>query len=125
MTPRGGRRDAAEGWGRLATECISVSEAGERIRELIANHQVVIVAGETGSGKTTQLPKICLQAGLGRSGIIGHTQPRRIAARTVAQRIAQETGAQLGCEVGFAVRFSDQTRDDTLVKVMTDGLLTS
>ena len=83
----------------------------------------MIVAGETGSGKTTQLPKICLQAGLGRSGIIGHTQPRRIAARTVAQRIAQETGAQLGCEVGFAVRFSDQTRDDTLVKVMTDGLL--
>ena len=102
---------------------LPVSEAGERIRELIANHQVVIVAGETGSGKTTQLPKICLQAGLGRSGIIGHTQPRRIAARTVAQRIAQETGAQLGCEVGFAVRFSDQTRDDTLVKVMTDGLL--
>ena len=75
---------------------LPVSEAGERIRELITNHQVVIVAGETGSGKTTQLPKICLQAGLGRSGIIGHTQPRRIAARTVAQRIAQETGAQLG-----------------------------
>jgi ATP-dependent helicase HrpA len=102
---------------------LPVSDAGERIRELIASHQVVIVAGETGSGKTTQLPKICLQAGMGRSGIIGHTQPRRIAARTVAQRIAQETGAQLGREVGFAVRFSDQTRDDTLVKVLTDGLL--
>ena len=102
---------------------LPVSEAGERIRELIASHQVVIVAGETGSGKTTQLPKICLQAGMGKSGMIGHTQPRRIAARTVAQRIAQETGAQLGREVGFAVRFSDQTRDDTLVKVMTDGLL--
>ena len=102
---------------------LPVSEAGERIRELIASHQVVIVAGETGSGKTTQLPKICLQAGMGKSGMIGHTQPRRIAARTVAQRIAQETGAQLGREVGFAVRFSDQTRDETLVKVMTDGLL--
>ena len=102
---------------------LPVSDAGERIRELIANHQVVIVAGETGSGKTTQLPKICLRAGMGKSGMIGHTQPRRIAARTVAQRIAQETGAQLGREVGFAVRFSDQTRDDTLVKVMTDGLL--
>ena len=102
---------------------LPVSDAGDRIRELIANHQVVIVAGETGSGKTTQLPKICLQAGMGSSGMIGHTQPRRIAARTVAQRIAQETGAQLGREVGFAVRFSDQTRDDTLVKVMTDGLL--
>ena len=102
---------------------LPVSDAGERIRELIANHQVVIVAGETGSGKTTQLPKICLQAGMGKSCMIGHTQPRRIAARTVAQRIAQETGAQLGREVGFAVRFSDQTRDDTLVKVMTDGLL--
>ena len=102
---------------------LPVSEAGERIRELIASHQVVIVADETGSGKTTQLPKICLQAGMGKSGMIGHTQPRRIAARTVAQRIAQETGAQLGREVGFAVRFSDQTRDDTLVKVMTDGLL--
>ena len=102
---------------------LPVSEAGERIRELIASHQVVIVAGETGSGKTTQLPKICLQAGMGKSGMIGHTQPRRIAARTVAQRIAQETGAQLGREVGFAVRFSDQTRDETWVMVMTDGLL--
>lgn len=102
---------------------LPISDAGARLLELIQQHQVVIVAGETGSGKTTQIPKICLQAGLGRSGVIGHTQPRRIAARTVAQRIAQETGAELGREVGFAVRFSDQTQDETLVKVMTDGLL--
>ena len=78
------------------------------ILDAIKGHQVVIVAGETGSGKTTQLPKLCLQAGLGRRAMIGHTQPRRLAARTVAQRIAQETGATLGREVGYAVRFSDQ-----------------
>lgn len=102
---------------------LPVSEEADAIRALIQQHQVIIVAGETGSGKTTQLPKICLQAGLGVSGMIGHTQPRRIAARTVAQRIAQETGSELGQQVGYAVRFADQTRDDTLVKVMTDGLL--
>jgi len=102
---------------------LPVSEEAEAIRSLIQHHQVIIVAGETGSGKTTQLPKICLQAGLGVAGMIGHTQPRRIAARTVAQRIAQETGGEIGEQVGYAVRFSDQTGDDTLVKIMTDGLL--
>ena len=102
---------------------LPVSEEADGIRALIQQHQVIIVAGETGSGKTTQLPKICLKAGLGVTGIIGHTQPRRIAARTVAQRIAQETGGELGQQVGYAVRFSDQTRDETLVKIMTDCLL--
>ena len=82
--------------------------------------QVIIVAGETGSGKTAA--KICLSAGLGTAGMIEHTQPRRIAARTVAQRIAQETGGELGEQVGYAVRFADKP-DETLVKIMTDGLL--
>jgi ATP-dependent helicase HrpA len=102
---------------------LPVGDEASKILKLIKQNQVVIVAGETGSGKTTQLPKICLQAGLGASGVIGHTQPRRIAARTVAQRIAQETGAEIGREVGYSVRFSDQTQDETLIKVMTDGLL--
>ena len=102
---------------------LPVSDEASKILKLIKQNQVVIVVGETGSGKTTQLPKICLQAGLGASGVIGHTQPRRIAARTVAQRIAQETGAEIGREVGYSVRFSDQTQDETLIKVMTDGLL--
>src|SRR3954468_10730642 len=86
----------------------------------IRDHQVVVVAGETGSGKTTQLPKLCLE--LGRTSI-AHTQPRRIAARTVAQRIADELQVPLGCAVGYAVRFSDRTSPDTLVRLMTDGLL--
>ena len=102
---------------------LPVSDAADEIRQLVQQHQVIIVAGETGSGKTTQLPKICLSAGLGTAGMIGHTQPRRIAARTVAQRIAQETGGELGEQVGYAVRFADKTRDETLVKIMTDGLL--
>ncbi len=89
----------------------------------IRDHQVVIVAGETGSGKTTQLPKICLELGRGISGVIGHTQPRRIAARTVAARIAEELGTELGQAVGFKVRFTDKSSDDTLVKLMTDGIL--
>ena len=102
---------------------LPVSEAADEICKLLKDNQVVVIAGETGSGKTTQLPKLCLQIGLGLTGIIGHTQPRRIAARTVAQRIAQEMDAELGQDVGYAVRFSDQTNDSTLVKVMTDGLL--
>ena len=102
---------------------LPVSEAADEICKLLEDNQVVVIAGETGSGKTTQLPKLCLKIGLGLTGIIGHTQPRRIAARTVAQRIAQEMDAQLGQDVGYAVRFSDQTNDNTLVKVMTDGLL--
>ena len=93
------------------------------IVELLRGHQVLIVAGETGSGKTTQLPKACLAAGLGRCGAIAHTQPRRLAARTVAVRIAEELGVELGREVGYAVRFADRVSASTVVKVMTDGLL--
>ncbi|MEJ7798603.1 MAG: ATP-dependent RNA helicase HrpA [Solirubrobacteraceae bacterium] len=89
----------------------------------IGEHQVVIVAGETGSGKTTQLPKICLELGRGVRGAIAHTQPRRLAARTVAERIAEELGVQLGEAVGYAVRFSNRSQSDTLVRLVTDGLL--
>ncbi len=95
----------------------------EQLIAAVAAHQVVIVAGETGSGKTTQLPKICLAAGRGRTGLIGHTQPRRIAARAVATRIAEELKTALGAGVGFKVRFSDQTADSTYLKLMTDGVL--
>ena len=95
----------------------------EEILDAIRDHQVVIVAGETGSGKSTQIPKFCLELGRGVGGTIGHTQPRRIAARSIADRIAEEIGTRVGDAVGYAVRFSDQTGDSTLVKVMTDGLL--
>ncbi|MEA3510789.1 MAG: DEAD/DEAH box helicase, partial [Actinomycetota bacterium] len=91
--------------------------------DAISDHQVVIVAGETGSGKSTQIPKFCLELGRGVEGTIGHTQPRRVAARSIADRIAEEIGTKVGDAVGYAVRFSDQTGDSTLVKVMTDGLL--
>ena len=84
---------------------------------------MVIIAGETGSGKTTQIPKICLELGRGVDGQIGHTQPRRLAARTVAERIAEELGSPLGETVGYKVRFTDVSADDTLVKLMTDGIL--
>ncbi|MGB2055066.1 MAG: ATP-dependent RNA helicase HrpA, partial [Porticoccaceae bacterium] len=102
---------------------LPVSTRSEEILELIKHNQVVVIAGETGSGKTTQLPKICLQAGRGVKGIIGHTQPRRIAARTVAQRIADELNSPLGDIVGYQVRFSDQSSTSTQVKLMTDGIL--
>ncbi len=102
---------------------LPVSARREEIAAAIRDHQVVIVAGETGSGKTTQLPKICLELGRGRAGQIGHTQPRRIAARSVAERIAEEIGTELGGIVGYQVRFTDQSSDSTLVKVMTDGIL--
>jgi ATP-dependent helicase HrpA len=102
---------------------LPVSAARDEIREAIAAHQVVVIAGETGSGKTTQLPKICLELGRGIRGTIGHTQPRRIAARSVAARIAEETHTDLGAAVGFSVRFDDRSGADTLVKVMTDGIL--
>lgn len=102
---------------------LPVSERRDDIAAAIAAHQVVIVAGETGSGKTTQLPKICLEMGRGIRGTIGHTQPRRLAARTVATRIAEELGTPLGEAVGYTVRFTDQASDRTLVKLMTDGIL--
>jgi len=102
---------------------LPLSAHAEEISALLVKHSVIIIAGETGSGKTTQIPKLCLQLGLGEGGIIGHTQPRRLAARTVSQRIAQEVGCELGRQVGYAIRFSDQVGDDTLVKVMTDGIL--
>src|SRR5690606_18098324 len=95
----------------------------EEISRAILNHQVVIVCGETGSGKTTQLPKICLELGFGQNGLIGHTQPRRLAARTVAARIASELNSPLGALVGYKVRFSDQTGPQTRIKLMTDGIL--
>ena len=102
---------------------LPVSQRKSEIAAAIRDHQVVIVAGETGSGKTTQLPKICLELGRGVTGQIGHTQPRRLAARTVAERIASELGTELGTTVGYKVRFTDTSSDSTLVKVMTDGIL--
>ena len=102
---------------------LPVSKLKDEIGEAIAANQVVIVAGETGSGKTTQLPKICLELGRGILGQIGHTQPRRLAARTVADRIASELKTELGETVGYKVRFTDQSGQDTLVKLMTDGIL--
>lgn len=102
---------------------LPVSDRRDEIAAAINEHQVVIVAGETGSGKTTQLPKICLELGRGVRGTIGHTQPRRLAARTVAQRIADEIGTPLGETVGYTVRFTDQVSDRTLVKLMTDGIM--
>ncbi len=104
-------------------EELPVSQRKDDILRAIRDHQVVIVAGETGSGKTTQIPKICLELGRGIRGLIGHTQPRRLAARTVADRIAEELGTSLGETVGFKVRFTDRVRDTTLVKLMTDGIL--
>ncbi|MFA5982777.1 MAG: ATP-dependent RNA helicase HrpA [Methylococcaceae bacterium] len=102
---------------------LPVTGKKDDIAALIKNHQVVIVCGETGSGKTTQLPKICLSIGRGAAGFIGHTQPRRIAARTVADRIAEELGEPIGKSVGYKIRFNDKTHSESLVKLMTDGIL--
>jgi ATP-dependent helicase HrpA len=102
---------------------LPVSERRDDIAAAIRDHQVVIVAGETGSGKTTQLPKICLELGRGSAGLIGHTQPRRIAARSVAERIASELGTELGDLVGYQVRFTDRTSKSSRLKLMTDGIL--
>jgi ATP-dependent helicase HrpA len=102
---------------------LPVVEKRQEIADAIAANQVVILCGETGSGKTTQLPKICLELGRGVAGLIGHTQPRRIAARSVAMRIAQELDSPLGHAVGYKVRFSDKLSDDTYIKLMTDGIL--
>lgn len=102
---------------------LPVIEKKDEILEAILANQVVVICGETGSGKTTQLPKICLEAGRGISGYIGHTQPRRIAARTVAMRIAEELKQTIGQAVGYKVRFQDHTRPESLIKLMTDGIL--
>lgn len=102
---------------------LPVSGKRDDILQAIQSHQVVVVAGETGSGKTTQLPKICIEAGLGVYGRIAHTQPRRLAARAVATRIAEEMQCELGQQVGYQVRFTDQSNEQTRIKLMTDGIL--
>jgi len=104
-------------------EQLPISERKDEIAELIKNHQVLVLVGETGSGKTTQIPKICLSLGLGCRGLVGHTQPRRIAARTVANRIALELNETLGETVGYQVRFNELTSEKTCIKLMTDGIL--
>ena len=110
--------------GRLAfPDALPITERRAELVETIRDHQVVIVAGETGSGKSTQLPKLCLEAGRGVDGVIGHTQPRRVAARTIAERVAEEVGSELGAAVGYSVRFTDRISDGTLIRVMTDGIL--
>ncbi len=124
------RRSVATATGRRARlprvgydEELPVCGRRQEIAEAIRKNQVVVVCGETGSGKSTQLPKICLEMGRGVTGLIGHTQPRRIAARSVAARVAEELGSSLGDLVGFKIRFADSTGPNTLVKVMTDGIL--
>ncbi|MEC9313948.1 MAG: DEAD/DEAH box helicase, partial [Pseudomonadota bacterium] len=103
---------------------LPVIERREEVKRAIADNQVIILCGETGSGKTTQLPKICLELGRGVTGMIGHTQPRRIAARTVATRIAEELQSEIGQTVGYKVRFHDHVNADrSYVKLMTDGIL--
>ncbi|OSI12102.1 ATP-dependent RNA helicase HrpA [Neisseria canis] len=102
---------------------LPVHERLNDIKTAIQNNQVTIICGETGSGKTTQLPKICLELGRGAAGLIGHTQPRRLAARSVAERIAEELGSNIGQTVGYKVRFNDNTSRDAYVKLMTDGIL--
>jgi ATP-dependent helicase HrpA len=104
-------------------DTLPITERHDELLAAIREHQVVIVAGETGSGKSTQIPKLCLEAGRGVAGMIGHTQPRRVAARTIAERIADELGSKLGVDVGYTVRFTDQVAEGTLIKVMTDGIL--
>ncbi|MDR2881203.1 MAG: hypothetical protein LBV29_04815, partial [Azoarcus sp.] len=104
-------------------EELPISGRRDEIATAISSHQVIIVCGETGSGKTTQLPKICLALGRGMAGLIGHTQPRRIAARATASRIAQELGSQLGQIVGYKIRFTDRVGMDSRIKLMTDGIL--
>ncbi len=104
---------------------LPVTDAHDEIAAAIRDHQVVVIAGETGSGKTTQIPKICLELGRGVEAMIGHTQPRRIAARSVAERIAEELDVTVGEAVGYQVRFGDHSTRDTLLKVMTDGILLS
>ena len=104
-------------------DSLPIAAKREEIKEALRKHQVLVIAGETGSGKTTQLPKICLEIGRGVHGLIGHTQPRRLAARSVATRVAEEIGTPLGELVGYQVRFEDQSKDSSLIKLMTDGIL--
>ncbi|MCX4029270.1 ATP-dependent RNA helicase HrpA [Spartinivicinus marinus] len=104
-------------------DALPIAQKREEIAKAIEANQVVVIAGETGSGKTTQLPKICLELGRGVYGTIGHTQPRRLAARSVASRISEELNSELGQQVGYQVRFTDQVSDNTLIKLMTDGIL--
>jgi ATP-dependent helicase HrpA len=104
-------------------ESLPISARRKEIVKAIQGNQVIILAGETGSGKTTQLPKICLSLGYGERGMIAHTQPRRIAARTVADRIASELKTPLGDGVGYQVRFTDKSSENTRIKLMTDGVL--
>ena len=104
-------------------DALPIAAKRDEIKAALAKHQVLVIAGETGSGKTTQLPKICLEIGRGQHGLIGHTQPRRLAARSVATRVAEEIGTPLGELVGYQVRFEDQSKDSSLIKLMTDGIL--
>ena len=117
------RRKNASKQGISFPASLPISQSREDILACIQQHQVSIICGDTGSGKTTQLPKICLQAGFGSRGLIAHTQPRRLAARTVASRIAEELQTELGQQVGYKIRFSDKSRPDSLIKLMTDGIL--
>lgn len=102
---------------------LPVTQYADKLITAIQKHQVIIVAGETGSGKTTQLPQIAMLAGRGLTGMIGHTQPRRLAARSVSQRIAEEVGEKLGESISFKVRFTEQGSQDSIVRLMTDGIL--
>lgn len=105
------------------SEDLPIHVRREEIIGAIKENQIVVIAGETGSGKTTQIPKFLIDAGYGQHGLIGCTQPRRVAALSVAQRIAEELGVTYGKQVGAKIRFTDQTRHDTAIKVMTDGIL--
>ena len=102
---------------------LPVSARREEIAEAIRDNQVIVVCGETGSGKSTQLPKIALELGRGIGGVIGHTQPRRIAARSIATRLSEELKCQLGQQVGYRIRFNDASGDNTLIRLMTDGIM--
>ncbi|MGO2416140.1 MAG: DEAD/DEAH box helicase, partial [Cobetia crustatorum] len=127
IAQRAARETALSRWQTPAAlnypPTLPVVERREDILAALREHQIVVVAGETGSGKTTQLPKLCLEMGLGRNGLIGHTQPRRLAARSVAARLAEELETTLGETIGYQVRFNDTTGPETLVKLMTDGIL--
>jgi len=113
----------APAWTITYPDDLPISQRRDELVDVLTHNQVVIVAGETGSGKSTQLPKLCLEAGRGSAGMIAHTQPRRVAARTIAARVASELGVDLGAEVGFSVRFDDQVGERTVIRSMTDGIM--